>query len=137
MKKKALIITLLLLFSLSSGIFAGIFYIRNDAKKNSRNGSTVQAESGVPSPYFKAHKSLATPKNKPEDEPVFVSEQYIVSLSDDKIIIHKVAHDGSIQKIEEKSIDSKSLPREDSEKLYFGIFVDSLKEARELVEDYL
>ena len=74
----------------------------------------------------------------PQSEaPVFDSEQYVVTLSDTKILIYKISHDGSMQTIEEKAIDTGSIPREDYAKLYSGIIVSTLEEAKQIVEDYI
>ena len=138
MNKKVLLISGMFILSMLCGVFAGIAYIKTETPQISKVKSQTK---DIPEIYE------ITPQddtNITEDiefseknEPVFESEQYVVTLSDTKILIYKIASDGSMQTIEEKNVDTGSIPMEDYQKLYSGILVPTLEEAKGIVEDYI
>ena len=136
--KKIVLVSLLFILSMLCGIFAGIGFIKteNPPLSHAEALPKANAETDIDLPSL-----VSTPMPREEftekEAEVFESEQYVVTLSDTKILIYKIASDGSMQTIEEKAIDTGSIPRDDYHKLYSGIVVATLQEAKSIVEDYI
>ena len=135
MKNKTLLTIFLFLLSFLGGTIAGIGYFSmQDAPKT----VPMAIESTPPV----AEREFATNEEETEKAPdtntvqVQTKEQYVVSLSDTKITIYKVSPDGSMQSVEEKKVDTASIPSSDYEKLFSGIVVNTLEEAKIILEDY-
>ncbi len=138
MNKKVLLISGMFILSMLCGIFAGIAYIKTETPQITKAKSQTQYIEEI----YETTPEVDTDADKNDEfaeknEAVFESEQYVVTLSDTKILIYKIASDGSMQTIEEKNIDTGSIPMEDYQKLYSGILVPTLEDAKSLVEDYI
>ncbi len=136
--KKAALISLLFVLSMLCGVLAGISYIKTEAPPISHAEELPYDDLALSAAQTPIISTTPTPEEFTEKEAeVFESEQYVVTLSDTKILIYKIASDGSMQTIVEKAVDTGSIPREDYHKLYSGIIVPTLEEAKEIVEDYI
>ena len=136
--KKAALISLLFVLSMLCGVLAGISYIKTEAPPISHAEELPYDDLALSAAQTPIISTTLTPEEFTEKEAeVFESEQYVVTLSDTKILIYKIASDGSMQTIVEKAVDTGSIPREDYHKLYSGIIVPTLEEAKEIVEDYI
>lgn len=126
MKKQYIVLPLIFILSAVAGIAAGFFTVpRETPQKLNINSESVKAESTPsPTPTFQIEKQVA------------VTEKYLVTLSDTMLIIYKINSDGSMQLIEEKPINTSSIPETDFEALYKGVTFETLTEARELLEDF-
>jgi len=139
MSKKIVLFSLLFLLSVACGITAGILYVKNNSD-NLAMATEVKPvkQTELPPPIeFQSQEEPEPEAEIPADVPVYESEKYVVTLSDTKILIYKISSDGSMQTVEEKPVSTGSIPREDYQKLYSGIVVDSLESAIELLEDYI
>ena len=138
MNKKVLLISCMFILSMLCGVFAGIAYIKTEtpqiSKAKSQTEDIEEFYETVPHDDTDITEDIEFAE---KSEAVFESEQYVVTLSDTKILIYKIASDGSMQTIEEKNIDTGSIPMEDYQKLYSGILVPTLEEAKGIVEDYI
>ncbi len=134
MKKNIILLTSLCILSAFCGIISGILFFKTENNNLARAETTNEIEN-TPLPEITFQNKEE--ENPPEEAYVFESEQYVVTLSDTKIIIYKVSHDGSMQTVEEKLVDTGSIPREDYAKLYSGIIVTTLDEAKQIVEDFI
>lgn len=138
MSKKVLLISGMFILSMLCGIFAGITYIKTETPQITK----AKSETEYIEEIYESTPQIDTDTTEnnefvEKNEAVFESEQYVVTLSDTKILIYKIASDGSMQTIEEKNIDTGSIPMEDYQKLYSGILVPTLEEAKGIVEDYI
>ena len=132
MNKNWFLIIMLFILSATLGVVSGIYFFRTE-NQNIARAEVPEVTTGE-SEMVLRHEETPSPT---EEVYVFKNEQYVVTLSDTKILIYKIAHDGSMQTVEEKPIDTGSLPREDYAKLYSGIIVETLDAAKEIVEDYI
>lgn len=137
--KKAAFISLLFVLSMLCGVLAGISYIKTEAPPISHAEELPYDDLALSTTQTPFITDTPAPREEftQEEAEVFESEQYVVTLSDTKILIYKIASDGSMQTIDEKNVDTGSIPREDYHKLYSGIIVPTLEEAKEIVEDYI
>lgn len=126
MKKQYIVLPLIFILSAVAGIAAGFFTIPKEKTQISNiNTENVKTESTPsPTPTFQIEKQVA------------VTEKYLVTLSDTMLIIYKINSDGSMQLVEEKPINTSSIPETDFEVLYKGVTFETLTEARELLEDF-
>ncbi len=126
MKKQYIVLPLIFILSAVAGIAAGFFTVPKEKTQISNiNTENVKTESTPsPTPTFQIEKQVA------------VTEKYLVTLSDTMLIIYKINSDGSMQLVEEKPINTSSIPETDFEVLYKGVTFETLTEARELLEDF-
>ena len=126
MKKQYIVLPLIFILSAVAGIAAGFFTVPKEKTQISNiNSENVKTESTPsPTPTFQIEKQVA------------VTEKYLVTLSDTMLIIYKINSDGSMQLVEEKPINTSSIPETDFEVLYKGVTFETLTEARELLEDF-
>ena len=128
MTKRGLLIVFLFSLSLLLGALTGIALAnKKRADYMAQNSYELQKES--PKPTF---IQTEIPKTA-----AAVPEKYMLALTDTQIMLYKIGADGSMQVIDEKPIDREGLRREDYEKLYKGITFDTMKAAREALEDYI
>ena len=135
MKNKTILTIFLFLLSFLGGTVAGIGYF---SLQDTPKTVPMALESAPPMTENEFVSTEEETEKAPDKNTVQVqkSEQYVVSLSDTKITIYKVSADGSMQKVEEKKVDPGSIPSSDYEKLFSGIVVDTLEEAKIILEDY-
>ena len=126
MKKQYIVLPIIFILSAVAGIAAGFFTVPKEKTQISNiNTENVKTESTPsPTPTFQIEKQVA------------VTEKYLVTLSDTMLIIYKINSDGSMQLVEEKPINTSSIPETDFEVLYKGVTFETLTEARELLEDF-
>ena len=126
MKKQYIVLPLIFILAAVAGIAAGFFTVPKEKTQISNiNTENVKTESTPsPTPTFQIEKQVA------------VTEKYLVTLSDTMLIIYKINSDGSMQLVEEKPINTSSIPETDFEVLYKGVTFETLTEARELLEDF-
>ena len=139
MNFKPILISTLFVIAALLGVLTGMVYVKNNnispKAYATEHSSTAKKDSTLPQETIPVILEKETPS--PSEAPVFDSEQYVVTMSDTKILIYKIAHDGSMQTIEEKHIDTGSIPRDDYARLYSGIIVATLEEAKQIVEDFI
>lgn len=126
MKLRNILTVLLCTLALVCGIGAGLISSQN------KNYPEVVAEEIVTT-------APITPKKPVEfvvEKEVISSDKYMVCLTDIQFCISKISVDGSSQLIEATEFKS---PIESTElsRFYPGVFVETLEEARELIEDYI
>ena len=104
---------------------------------------TSSGNKEAPPSVIKAETVRKEPAPNNFEEPVITeteaseTDRYMVSLGDNKLYIYKISPGGSMQIVEEKTVNTDCLRRDDFEALNKGIEVSSLTEARELAEDYV
>ena len=133
MTKKGLGVIILLFLSLFGGIFAGYMSsfrteIPNEISAEDYGGPVT--EESVKDPF------ILTPE--PETEVSATdNEKYMLTLSDSRLFIYRILPDGSMEVIEEKTVNTSSLRRDDYSELFKGIVFDTVTQAREVMEDYV
>ena len=130
--KTSLIITysLVCLLAFCGGIFAGLFY-------NGRQEDTIiSAESEyTPSPVL-ADSVSNPPTPSPPPLTNNISEQYMLTASDNGISVYKVMHDGSTELVLSREVDIAHLRQEDFSELCRGVVVNNYEDAIKLLEDF-
>lgn len=131
MKRNTLLIVLLFSLALLSGVCVGLLTATNEEVPP----VAVAEEAAQPSPVLRPSPSPEVTL-EPQRE-VSIQEKYMVSMTDSKIFIYKISANGDMQIVEEKPINARALPQSDYESLFQGIIVDTLLDAKEMVEDYI
>lgn len=127
-KVNRILTVLLCTLALVCGVCAGLLSAQNNN------------DSGVIAEEFKTQAQPVAEEEKKENfvaqREVISSDKYMVCLTDTQFCIYKISADGTSQLVEATDFSS---PIESAElsRFYPGVYVDTLQEARELIEDYI
>lgn len=124
MKAKSLLTVLLCALALVGGVYAGLIM----AERENGSGGVVAEE--------KAQEEPQEPAEFVAEKDVSSGDKYMVCLTDTQFCIYKISADGSSQLVEATDF-SPAIKSAELSRFYPGVFVDTLDEARELVEDYI